>query len=156
MRSSALHRELRFPHPYQSSLVLHAFRNSVVEGEKARAENQDYQRCKQKGVGIGHVELAWIGKDRNQRFTIGCPISHKHVSSQEKAHKPGPQAQDQNDSPEEFEPRNEMSIERRKWNVETCEERSDLSDVMHFAPTTLGELPTPIQPHREKKRRLET
>jgi len=53
--------------------------------------------------------------------------------------------------PEEFQPRNEIGIEGGKWNVQAGEESGDLSDVVHLTPTSLDELPAPVEAHGEQK-----
>ena len=47
-----------------------------------------------------------------------------------------------------------MRVRSGKWNVQAGEERCDPAEVVQLSPTGLRKLPTPVEPHSEKQRRL--
>ena len=86
---------------------------------------------------------------------IGRPIGDQHIACEQEADKARPKAENKQDAADELQPGAEVRVEGWEWDVEAGEEVGDLGKVVQLAPAGLRKLPTPVEPYREQKGRLQ-
>ena len=72
-----------------------------------------------------------------------------------KGNQSGAKPKNQQKAAAKLKSRDKICVQRRRGYTEVGEESDHFPDIGQLAPTRLHELPSPIQPHREQKWRLQ-
>jgi hypothetical protein len=143
-------------HPLRARWVGVAAEEESVEGDFARAEDEDDKSGEEDGIGIGGGEFVGIGENGEKSLAVGGDVGHEHVDGEDKADETREQADGEENAADEFDAGDKGSGKTRSGKSEAGEKFGDMSEIVEFAPAVLRDLPAPIDTDEEKEWRLES
>jgi len=126
-----------------------------VEGEFARAENQDEQADEPEDEGVGGDEFIGRGEKGGEGLTVGGDVGSGHIDKDAQRGDARKQSEGEENAADELEAGDEGGGEPGRGKAEALEKLGHVREVVKFAPAVLGKLPAPVDADDEQEWRLQ-
>src|SRR5260370_5413093 len=126
-----------------------------VQADLARAEDKNDERSDQESVRSSGIEFVRDRENRLQSFAVLGHVSHDHVHRERERGNSGEQPYRQKNPAEEFQTADTHGLLSGHGQIQAGKKSRHFFKIVQLAPAALHQLPTPVKPHGQQKRRAQ-